>query len=73
MLLDWNNMMNQSTARGPKDKSTIKYTGLSWNTAKRILFELASYILNLTDGQGKRKRPLPETESVANNNKRYPT
>ena len=66
MLIDWKHV-NQSTARGPKDKSKLKFPGITWTSAKRILFEQVCYILNLVDGDGSRKRPLvSETESETN-------
>ena len=70
MLVDWNQMQNQSTARGPRDKSTLKFTGLKWITAKRIMFELSTYILNLTNDHGSRKRSSSNTESETTANKR---
>ena len=67
MLVDWPSMNGSSIARGPKDKTKMKFPGFPWSHAKRILFEIMCYILDLTDGVGARKRPLvSDTETEAN-------
>ena len=65
MLVEWKHV-NQSAARGPSDKSKMKFLGLPWNQAKRILFEVICTVLNIEDSDGTSKRPLiseaePET------------
>ena len=69
MLVEWEHV-NQSTARGPSDKSKVKFQGFSWNAAKRILFEIVCFVLGLEDGEGSRKRPLT-SNTTSETNKRY--